>query len=186
MAFSIEEFKGQLKGGGARPTLFDVNITSALNLIGVASEKFSFMCKATSLPPSTLGKVPLKYFGREIGVAGDRTFGEWSVTIINDEDFVVRRAIETWMGKINGHETNINKFGSSNPSLYKADALINHYGKSQDVLASYQMIGLFPTNLSEIALAWDASDQIEEFQVTFSIDYWLPAGISAGNLPEII
>lgn len=186
MAFSIEEFKGALSGGGARPSLFDVNITSALNFIGPAQEKLSLTCKASSLPSSTIGKVVPKYFGRDVAFAGDRTFEDWTVTVINDEDYSVYNALVAWSGKINGHETNLNKFPGAASSFYKAEALVNHYGKTGNVIRSVQMVGIFPTNISELPLAWDSTDQIQEFTVTFSLDYWIPAGISAGNIPEVI
>jgi hypothetical protein len=95
MAFNVNELRSQLTLGGAKPTLFQVQLANPVNSAG--DLKLPFMCKAASLPASTLGTVSVPYFGRTIKLAGDRTFEEWEVTIINDEDFLVKNAIEEWM-----------------------------------------------------------------------------------------
>lgn len=186
MPFSINEFKGRFKGG-ARPSLFDVTLISPLNFIGVPSSDFSFMCKATSQPGKTMDKIAVPVRGgAEFYVSGDATFPDWTVTVINDVDQSIRKAFEAWSGKIKGHETNLNKYGTSNPQLYKADAILNRYDQQGNVTATYQLVGLFPLGVPEIPLAYETKNSLEEFQQTFSIDYWLPAGIDAPNLANIL
>ena len=85
MAFNINTFTGALKLGGARGSLFSVSITNPVN--GVADIQTPFMVKAASIPSSELGVIDVPYFGRQVKVPGNRTFPEWSTTIINDEDF---------------------------------------------------------------------------------------------------
>jgi hypothetical protein len=114
MAFNVNEIRSQMVGGGARPTLFQVQITNPAN--GAGDLKVPFMVKATSLPASNLGTIEVGYFGRKVKVAGDRTFDEWSVTVINDEDFLIRNAMEEWMNQINLHQQNTRGFGTSNSS----------------------------------------------------------------------
>ena len=188
MGFSIEGFKGNFRGGGARPTLFEVQLTSIANFTGAAAEKFKFTCKSASQPPSIINPVVLRYFGREVKFEGDRIFPEWTVQVVNDEDHLVRNALEAWSGRMNGHETNLNKYGSSDPALYKADAVVNQFSKTGQLLKSYRFIGLWPGNIGDIALSHDATDQVEEFSVTFQYDYWLldPSPTNANDISSVL
>lgn len=175
MAFSINEFKSQLVGGGARSTLFQVQITNPI--LGVADFKVPFMIKAASIPESTTGTIPVPYFGRIIKYGGDRQFGPWQVTVINDEDFAVRNAMEAWSNSINSHITNFR----SAPFDYKAQAQVTQFGKDGSVLREYTFEGLFPSQISTIELGWANQDQIEEFAVTFEYDLWRVSGGVTGN-----
>jgi hypothetical protein len=172
---NINEFKSQLVGGGARPSLFQVQITNPV--LGVADFKVPFMVKTAVLPGSTLGEYTVPYFGRQVKYAGDRTFEPWNVTVINDEDFAVRNAMEAWSNSINTHVTN----ARSLPQDYKSDAIITQYGKDGSTLRVYSFQGLFPTNIAEIGVGWELTDQIQEFAVTFSYDLWTISGGTTGN-----
>jgi len=175
MAFSINQFKSQLVGGGARPSLFQVQISNPV--LGVADFKVPFMVKAAALPASNVGTYPVPYFGRQIKYAGDRTFEPWTVTIINDEDFAIRNAMEAWSNSINSHVSNTRSL----PQDYKSDAIITQYGKDGSTLRIYNFEGVFPINISEIGMAWEATDQIQEFTVTFDYDLWTIVGGTTGN-----
>ena len=109
MAFNINEIRSQLALGGARPTLFQVNITNPAN--AAADLKSPFLIRASQVPASTLGFIEVPYFGRKVKIAGDRTFAEWNVTVINDEDFLIRNSMEEWMNTINSHLGNVRGFG---------------------------------------------------------------------------
>ena len=106
MAFNINEFKSQLVGGGARSNLFQVQL---LNPVDPSADfKIPFMVKASTLPASTITSIDsVNYFGRQVKYAGSRTFAEWGVTVINDEDFLVRNSMEAWMNSIATHDTNL-------------------------------------------------------------------------------
>lgn len=180
MAFSIDQFKSALALGGARPSLFQVQITfnSGNGDITNGLLKAPFMIKAATLPAETTGSFPVPYFGRQIKFAGDRTFEDWQVTVFNDEDFAVRSAFEQWSQLINSHEPNLATLrpgmGTSGSSTgYKANAVVKQYSKmGGNPIAAYQFIGLFPTVITDIQLDWGATDQLEEFGVVFSYDYW--------------
>lgn len=175
MAFSISEFKSQLTFGGARPTLFEVQITNPV--LGFADFKIPFMVRSAELPASTVGSIQVPYFGRIIKYAGDRTFGSWTVTIINDEDFAVRNAMESWSNSINTHITNFRSL----PESYKSQAQVVQYGKGNNLLREYVFEGLFPTSIDAIPLAWGDTDTIESFNVTFEYDLWRTARSGTGN-----
>ena len=178
MAFNINEIKSQLALGGTRPSLFQVTLTNPVN--AAADLHFPFMCRAAQMPASTLGMIEVPYFGRKIKIAGDRTFAEWTVTLINDEDMIIRNAMEEWSNNINSHLGNLRSFGTASPTLYKANATVTHFGKTGLPLRSYTFNGLFPTEVSPIDLDWNTTDTLEEFTVTFQYDHWEVAGIT-GN-----
>jgi len=178
MAFNVNEIRSQLTLGGARNTLFQVTLQNPGN--GVADIKLPFMVKAAQIPSSDLGVIEVPYFGRKIRLAGDRTFGDWSVTVINDEDFLVRNAMEEWSNRINSLRGNLRTFGAASPLLYKANAQVVQYSKTGVPIRTYTFNGIFPQSVSTIDLSWDATDQIEEFTVTFQYDYWEVSG-ATGN-----
>jgi hypothetical protein len=179
MAFNINDIRAQLTLGGARPSLFQVTITNPI--APLADLKVPFLTVRAELPASTLGAVAVPYFGRKIFVAGDRNFSPWTVTIINDEDFLIRNAMETWNNSINAYEANINQLGSGAPSLYKSQATVTHFGKAGEILRVYQFNGLWPAEVSSINLDWATQDQLEEFNVTFLYDSFEIVGGITGN-----
>ena len=181
MVFNINEMRSQLVGGGARPSHFSVQITNPVNPF--ADFKIPFMCQASSIPASTIAQIDVPYFGRNIKIAGDRSFDDWTATIINDEDFAVRNAMEEWMNSINTHVSNL-RLGGASDLNYKADAIITHYGKTGNTLRRYSIQGMFPTNIAEIGLDWSTTSQIETFDVTFAFDWWriAPGGITGSAI----
>ena len=174
MAFNVNEIRSQLTLGGARGSLFQVTFSNPAN--GVADIKVPFMVRAAQIPASDLGTIEVPYFGRKVKLAGDRTFGDWTVTVINDEDFLIRNALEEWSSKINSNQTNLREFGSAAPLLYKSTAEVTQFSKTGVPIRSYKFNGIFPTSISSIDLNWGDTDSIEEFQVTFQYDWWEVSG----------
>jgi hypothetical protein len=179
MAFNINEIKSQIVLDGARPALFQVTLQNPAN--SVADIKFPFMCEATALPQAEVGQVPIFYFGRQIKLAGDRNFTDWQVTVINDEDFLVRNAMEQWSNQINTLQGNVRTFGGASPTLYKSQAQVTQFSKTGVPIRTYQFNGIFPTVISDIPVAWETQNQVERFTVTFSVDYWEVSGGVTGN-----
>lgn len=173
MSFSINEIKGALQFGGARQNQFYVEITNPAN--SVADLKTPFLVQASSIPGLSKGTIPIPYFGRTIKLAGDRVYPPWTVTVMNDEDFLIRNAMEEWSNNINSFEGNIR-----NLTNYKSRAQVTQLGKDGKTLRRYQFEGLWPSEVTPIDLDWGANDQIELFQVTFEYDYWTVDGIT-GN-----
>ena len=176
---TISDFKSRLVGGGARPNLFEVRMTDLPDFVDDwPSETFQFMCKAAALPASNIAAIDVPFRGRIFKVAGDRTVDTWTITVINDEDFRIRNAMEQWMDGIAKLSNNL---GATNPSSYMISATVFQLGRGKErastnsdgernaVLAEYEFIDIFPTNISEIALSYDSSDTIEEFTVEFQV-----------------
>jgi hypothetical protein len=187
MAFNINDIKSQLTFGGARPTLFQVKITNKVN--PVADIKVPFLVRATTLPASNLGTIQVPYFGRKYKIAGDRTFDPWGVTVMNDEDFLIRHAMEQWNYSINTYEGNLNVVaggtaGTGAPSFYKSTAEVTQYSKTGQVLRVYRFNGIYPDVIGQIDLDWNNTDTIEEFQVQFQYDSFEVVGGVTGTLSD--
>jgi len=177
---TISDFKSTMIGGGARPNLFEVELTTLPSSVipNWDADVFRFMCKAANLPAQNIASIDVPFRGRTFKVAGDRTIDTWSITIINDESFNLRRAMEDWSEQIAKLDNNL---GSTDPSSYMVNARVYQLGRgsvasSKDnagdrnaVLAEYEFVDIFPTNVSQIDLSYDSSDTIEEFTVEFQV-----------------
>ena len=173
MAFSVNEFRSQMTGDGARPNLFEVSMPfPSFSSPGNAQTKLAFMCKSAQLPGSTVGIVPVNYFGRELKFVGNRTFTDWTISVINDEDFVVRNAFERWMNGINSHNLNVRNPIALAPAGYSVDGDVRQFGKNGNTLKRYRFIGIFPTDITPIDVDWGSNDTIEEFSVSLSYQWW--------------
>ena len=196
---TLSQFKNRLAGGGARPNLFEVLIPSFPSAVGDRvwrtgagreAQTFSFLAKAAQLPASTVAEVPVPFRGRVLKVAGDRTFEPWVVTVINDEDFQPRTAFEIWMNTISKLD---DATGVTNPASYMTDAYVTQFGRGRvanstknvggksSELRSYKFYDIFPTEISAIDLNYENTDTIEEFQVTFQVQYFTVGNSAQAN-----
>ena len=189
---TISEFKSTLAGGGARPNLFEVELTTFPSAItGWDADTFKYLCKAANLPASTIASIDVPFRGRTFKVAGDRSIDVWTVTVIDDEDFKLRRSFEAWMELIAKLDNNL---GATNPSSYMSNATVHQLGRGSTVnsttnagadssiLASYNFVDIFPTAVSAIDLSYDSGDTIEEFTVEFQVQsFELISGATAAK-----
>lgn len=176
MPFNISAFKSNgLVYGGARPSLFNVflSVPTGIGIDNVSVDKFRFVCRTAELPESIVSSIDIPYFGRKIKVAGERQFGDWSVAILNDEDFSVRALFEAWSNALNRLVSNVRDPNVSTEN-YKVDLEVVQYGKDGSIIRSYMLIGAFPTQIGSIGLNWESANAVEEFGVTFAYDYWVP------------
>ena len=164
----VDDMKAKLVGGGARPNLFKVTMNFP-SYVTADTSLASYMCKAASLPASTIAPIMVPFRGRQLQIAGDRTFEAWNITVINDTDFNVRNSFEQWMNGINQHETNT---GLTQPSSYMADMIVEQLDKDGTVKKKYDIRGTFPTSLGAIELAYTDENTIEEFTVELQVQYW--------------
>ena len=164
----VDDFKAKLTGGGARPNLFKATINFPA-YAGGDSEFTSFMVKGAGLPASVIANIDVPFRGRQLKIAGDRTFEPWTITIINDSEMRVRNSFETWMSGINNHVENT---GLQNPTDYQADMIVEQLGKDGSVTKTYTLRGAYPTNISQIDLSYETNDAIEEFTVEINYQYW--------------
>ena len=193
---SITAFRDKLIGGGARPNMFEVNITlpEQVQGLGDIEQDMRFLVKAAEIPAANIGNIPVPFRGRVLPVAGDRTFDPWTVTVINDAQFNIRDAMEQWSNLINDLQFDV---GDINPFDYQTKAEVFQLSRQSQgsggasgansgniiqTLRTYNFEGIYPNAVSSIPLDYGATDQIEEFQVTFNYLFWtsdLP-GVAGG------
>ena len=182
MAINIDSFKRQALDGFARPNLFTVTFdaSSPLSTFGSGMQSVAalpFTCRAASVPASTVGTIELSYQGRKVKVAGDRTYAEWVITVMNNETFDLRNRFEQWSDMINAHELNVrtkSKYNISGGSTYKFDGTIHTLDKTGEIISEYKMVGGFPSDISAMETSWELNNTIQEFTVTLQYDYVIP------------
>lgn len=182
---TIDKFKSRISGGIARPNLFEVVLATPDGVVDTNVNDFGiksrFLVKAAALPASNIAPISVPFRGRTLKIAGDRTFDEWTVTVINDTDFAIRSSMERWMNSIAKVSDNS---GLTNPEDYIKDLKIYQLGRAQvaqntqesetdmPILRTYKFHGCFPTNVSQLDLSYDQADALEEFTVTFQVQWW--------------
>ena len=143
-----------------------------------------YLIKAANIPAATVGVIEVPYRGRTLKIAGDRTFEPWTVTVLNDKGFALRSKFEEWSTKIQALHQNLQA-----PRViaeYQSDALIRQYDRQGGVVRSYKFVGIWPSTISAIDLAWDSNDTPEEYTVEFQVQYWTYADDkNAGNAVAI-
>ena len=187
MASNISTIKGKLSGGGSRSNLFKVNMVYPTGITGGNED---VLVKSAGLPSSNLGIIEVPVRGLILKVAGDRTIDTWTVTVINDEGFILRNAFEEWADLIARLDNNI---GATDPAAYMTNATVYQLGRGSTpnsttnagnanaVLKEYQFIDIFPTQVSQIDLSYDSGDTIEEFTVEFQVQSFTAAGAGGPN-----
>ena len=160
---TISDFAAHFRGG-VRPNLFRVDIQGPEFF-----NNFHFFCKGAPIPASTVGAIDVPYRGRQLKVPGDRTFEEWTVTVLNDVDWQHRSAFENWSHRITAHSANVSDF-ESNDLGYYGNASVLHLDRSGTVMRRYVLEDIFPTSVAAIDLTSDGNDTVEEYTVGFAVN----------------
>lgn len=170
----IDEFRAKLAGGGARPSQFKVMLTFPSWVNGnEAAVSGEFLVKAATLPASIITPIDVPFRGRLAKLAGERQFANWSVTVLNDNDFLIKNALERWSKGVLDHSTTGGRIA---PTSYTSDLVVQQLDRNDVPLKEYKFFNCFPQAIQEIQLDFAATAQIEEFQVEFSVDYWETSG----------
>ena len=185
----------QTIGQGVKPNMFliDVQFPQSISLQTEDQNLTNILCKSAALPGSNLGVIEVPFRGRTVKIAGDRTFDTWTTTFFNDKDFKLRAFFEQWANSINTHEANTAPlFAPNNSDGYMADLGVKQLEKDASeegaILRAYTLKYCFPTNVSQIDVAYDSNDQIEEFTVEWQYSYFTAeAGTRQGvsSLPVV-
>jgi len=172
---SIDHFKGVLKGGGVRPTMFAVSLSFPEGVVtgsGLSADgdrRVTFLAEGAQLPPSEIGEIAVPFRGRRLKVSGDRTFADWTVRIINDDSFLIKNAMEKWSEKIQNHNFAL---GATLLNDYFSDGYVRQLDRDATVLRTYAFRGIWPKEISNIDLSFESQNAIEEYTVDFCVQYW--------------
>ncbi len=159
---TIDQFKAQLIGGGARANQFRVILNTPSGIAtGLIAANAQFMIRSASLPGQTITEVPVQFRGRQLYLAGDREFETWTTTVLNDTDFAIRNGMERWMNGINNLQTNT---GVTNVTEYTADMVVQQLDRDDAILKQYTLTSCWPTAISAIDLNMDTASEIETFE----------------------
>ena len=162
---TIDQFKAQLIGGGARANQFRVILNTPSGIAtGLIAANAQFMIRSAALPGQTITEIPIQFRGRQLYLAGDREFETWTTTVLNDTDFAIRNGIERWMNGINDLQTNT---GVTNVTEYTADMVVQQLDRDDAVLKQYTLTSCWPTAISAIDLNMDTASEIETFEITW-------------------
>lgn len=174
---TISAFKAQMQGGGARPNQFRVELTfpAFVGSVGAAAGNAAqFLCRSAQLPASTIEDITAAYRGRPVHFAGERTFQPWTISVLNDNNFLIRNVMEKWSnGVLNYTATN----GILRPSDYQVDMSVYQLDRNDNIIKTYKFYDAYPTNVGAIQLAFDQNNAIEEFEVEFVYNYFTTDGI---------
>jgi len=172
--FNISNFRAALNAG-AKPNLFSVDLrlpTGVADTGNAIASNFTVLCKSAAIPALTVGVIEVPYRGRRIKLPGDRTYGDWTVTIVNDNKQLMRKAFDRWLKYINNPNATEDIRTTQNID-YKVSIDIAHLKINGKASRRYKLIDAFPTDVSAIDLSYDTTDAIQEFSVTFMYNHVL-------------
>ena len=173
MAFRVDEFVSKLPGGGARGNLFEVSIEAPAALALASTADLKFLVQASTVPGATIGVTELNYFGKAVKLAGNKTFDDWTTTIMNDEDFHVRRIMEQWQESILGNSSNTRRVGVVTSRLYQGTGTVTQYSKSGAAIREYKIANIWPNTLAELTDDLSENDTVQTYDVTWSYSHWV-------------
>ena len=171
---SITGFRAALTGSGTRPNLFQIVLRfPVLAASGYADGLVTLLSESSSIPADKIGEIEVPYMGRKTYYPGDRDFDPWTVTIMSDENWMIRDAFQRWLSALNSHVGNVRDMQAATPAGYTTDALVQQLSKLDlPPLAQYNMRGCFPTEVGAMELDWGTNNTIQKFQVTFRYQWW--------------
>lgn len=176
---SIATLKAAM-GAGVRPNLFKVSFAAGTNggVTGGITSDISFLVKAAALPASTVGVIDTPFMaGRRYKIAGDRSFGEWTMTVLNDSNYVIRRLLEDDQRRHVGTDYTAAAVGSvstvtrNTPNQFTT-VTVEQLNDQNATIRTYALQNCFISDISTIDLSYDSVDTLEEFTVTWAYDYF--------------
>lgn len=162
--FNLYSFRDTI-GDPARPYLFLIHIPEISTDTIVTA-----MSRASSLPPYTLGSVPIQFQGVAIKLATTPEFADWTVNFLCDEAHELNRLFRSWQAI--AYDIGVGETGHSNE--YKSDRMgVAQLARTGAKVATFNMVGAWPKNVGEITVGHDQNAAVEAFDVTFSYDYYV-------------
>jgi len=148
--------------------------------LGLDVEHMTLFAKATSIPGTQIGMIPVGYRGRVIKFAGERQFGEWVFqvydgTIRGQSNSSIRQIMENWIELTNSskaHEVRLNTASQSPWKIQWFDTDDGHgRGIANDFTQTFNLHNCWPIDISPIDLSYDQADAFSEFTLTLAYDY---------------
>ena len=170
---NISTFRSNFKGG-SRPNRFEVSGRIPTPGAVDINDTNTFLIKASTMPPSTIGIIPVPYRGRILKIPGDRLFIEWDIVVIDDPanggNSDLRNKFIEWSHLINKHAEN-----TLDNQTYYADWSIYQLEHGADKALENRKVTLhncWPVEISGIELNHDIPNTLIQWNVRMAYDFW--------------
>lgn len=162
---SVQDLKNAVKGGLYRNHKFRV-LFNFPEFAGTADvvKQASVLGRSSKTPASTVGVIEVPFEGRNIPIPGDRSFEEFSLTILATNDFKVKNTLEIWSEAINGSETNTTT--SLDYTDFLRDVTVEMLDVNDRVVKTYTLQDAWPSLVDGIDLDRGSMDSSTEYNVT--------------------
>lgn len=149
----------------SRPYLFMVEMP----FIDGNNAKVTAFARSTTLPKYSVGTIEIPFQSQKLRFAGPATIdGTWQIEFLCDELHSLRNRFMQWLQI----EYNPQALLAGAPVSYKYDnCKVYQLARNGEVVVSYQFVGLFPTNVGEVALNHEETGY-SRFPVEFAYDYF--------------
>lgn len=184
MANKIEDIKRVLKGG-SRATKYQIRISIPAEVDKLMEySDMSLLAKTTTFPSMTLGQIEISVQGRKIPIPGDTSYeNTWNVSFYMDNAHKIRKQFIAWMKAMDNFQSNTH---SGDPAKLFSDISVVQLDSLEKPVAVYTLKDVWPQMVGEVQVGADSVDQIQEFDVTFSLSSWIVEDTSGSqyNMPN--
>lgn len=122
--------------------------------------------KGAQLPTSEIGIMEIPYKGRKVRIPAERSFTEWTVTVMETNDMRIRKALEKWISVMDAED----EIKRNTAALCTIDVILLK-GDNQTPSITYKLFGAFPSSLASVDLSFDEQTAPLEYSVTFQYGY---------------
>ena len=122
--------------------------------------------KGAQLPTADVGILEIPYKGRKVKIPAERSFSEWTVTVMETNDMNVRRSFEKWMSVVDAED----QIKRNTAALATIDVLLHKVDNATPSI-TYTLYGAFPSSLASVDLSFDEQTAPLEYSVTFQYSY---------------
>jgi len=122
--------------------------------------------KGAQLPTAEMGIMEIPYKGRKVKIPAERSFSEWTVTVMETNDMNVRRSFEKWMSVMDAED----EIKRNTAALSTIDVILLK-GDNATPSITYTLYGAFPSSLASVDLSFDEQTAPLEYSVTFQYSY---------------
>jgi hypothetical protein len=122
--------------------------------------------KGAQLPTADIGVMEIPYKGRKIKIPAERSFAEWTVTIMETAEMGVRKTFEKWMSVMDAED----QIKRNTAALCTIDVILLRPDNTTPAI-TYTLYGAFPSSLASVDLSFDEQTAPLEYSVTFQYSY---------------
>lgn len=182
MAFKISELSATINknNGLYRNAHFMVNIFSPFT---ADTRDLSFLCMSANLPGLHFDTISIRPMGMGNSEQRphDSNYAPVRCDLLLDNKNYVLGILHNWMGNIQNFSndvtkasdnTKLNYYQLAYPIEYEGTVEIITYAGDGSDLIKYTLYGAYPGNIADLAVDWNAHDEVARLSVTFNYKSW--------------